>query len=550
MRVPGAGRAGPEPSLGKDAATSPSALRISVSVVCCSSIHARSCPHGPESVAGVDCMSPGGRTGTRSALTTFRNPSATNLATVVRRARANCSTASSRSFSIDADTRAVSTRFRAVRLALARAGLRAEGPFFLAITVSSASSRRRFAFWGSGPYFRGVKVALVILHADPRKGGAEGYTVNLAHALVRRGHDVTLVATSFGPQCDGVKQVSLDGHGVTRLGRYRTFVKSFDQHLATTPRYDVVHSITPVRRCDFYHPQAGLAAEALASGHLKHEGIRRPLDQLATRLNRKRQFVGLIEGEMLSGADAPTVLCVSDMVRRTALEHYPEMPEGKLVTLFNAVDPNRFDPGAKPQAAEDVRRTFGMGADKVVALIVAQDFKRKGLRPAIEAVARVPDQRLVLVVVGKPDPRPYQRLAAQLGVSNRVIFAGPTPDTYGFYRAADFFVLPTWHDPCSLVVLEALAMGLPTITTVQNGAGEVIEQGRHGYVLPDPSDIEGLAHGIRQLLDPHTRRAQREACLDLRPRLSYEHHLDQLEALYTRAKASSAPVARQSGMAE
>ena len=479
-------------------------------------------------------MSPGGSTGERSAPTTFRSPSATSCATVVRRARANCSTASSKPFSIDAETRAVLTRGRAARVAFARAGLRAEGPFFLAIIVSSASSRRRFAFWVSRPYFRGVKVALVILHADPRKGGAEGYTVNLAHALVRRDHDVTLVATSFGPQCEGMKQAPLDDRGVTRLGRYRRFVNSLDQHLAAASRYDVVHSIAPVRRCDFYHPQAGLAAEALASGHLKSEGIRRPLDKLATRLNRKRQFVGSVERAMLSGADAPTVLCVSDMVRRTALEHYPSMPEGKLLTLFNAVDPDRFDPDAKPQAADEVRQKFGIGADTVVALIVAQDFKRKGLRPAIEAIARVPDERLVLLVVGKPDPRPYQQLAARLGVTNRVIFAGPTPDTYGFYRAADFFVLPTWHDPCSLVVLEALAMGLPTITTVQNGACEVIDEGRHGYVLADPSDVEGLARGMRQLLDPHTRRAQRDACLALRPRLSYERHLDQIESLYAR----------------
>jgi UDP-glucose:(heptosyl)LPS alpha-1,3-glucosyltransferase len=383
-----------------------------------------------------------------------------------------------------------------------------------------------------GPTFAAVKVALVILHADPRKGGAEGYTVNLAQALSRRGHDVTLVATSFGPQAEGIRRVPLDGGGVTRSGRYRRFVDSLDEHLATSPGYDVVHAIAPVRRCDFYHPQAGLAAEALASGHLKYGPVRAPLDKLATRLNRKRQFVGSVERGLLSGERAPVVLCVSDMVRRTAREHYPRMPEAKLVTLFNAVDPARFDPDVKPQARDEVRRQFGIGPEKVVALIVAQDFKRKGLRPAIEAVARVDDPRLVLLVVGKPDPRPYQQLAARLGVTDRVIFAGPTSDTYGSYRAADLFVLPTWHDPCSLVALEALAMGLPTITTAQNGASEMIERGRHGYVLADPSDVAGLARGISELLEPRTRQARRDACLALRPRLSYEHHLDRLEGLY------------------
>ena len=287
-----------------------------------------------------------------------------------------------------------------------------------------------------------------------------------------------------------------------------------------------------MRRCDFYHPQAGLAAEALASGHLKYGPVRASLDKIATRLNPKRQFVGLVERQLLTGSDPPTLLCVSDMVKQTARAHYPKMPEEKLVTLFNAVDPDRFDPETRPAARGEVRRRFNIAPDKVVALIVAQDFRRKGLRPAIEALAQVREERLVLLVVGKPDPRMYRELAARLGVEGRVIFAGPTPDTYGFYRAADFFVLPTHHDPCSLVVLEALAMGLPTITSIQNGAHEVITPGIHGDVLRNPADAAALAAAMRGMLDDPARGAMSRACLALRPGLSYERHLDQLEGLY------------------
>lgn len=397
-----------------------------------------------------------------------------------------------------------------------------------------AAASNSFAFCAACPYFRGVKIALVILHADPRKGGAEGYTVNLAHALAGRGHDVTLAATSFAPACEGIAQAPLDGGGVTRLGRYRAFLDSLDRHLDRT-RYHIVHSITPVRRCDFYHPQAGLAAEALASGHLKHKGFRRPLDRLATRLNRKRQFVASVERELLKAKRPPTLLCVSDMVRRTGLAHYPSLPEEKLVTLFNAVDPHRFDPAARPDARDATRAALGVAPDKVVALIVAQDFQRKGLRPAIEAIARIPHEQLILLVVGNPDPRAYRDLAQRLGVAGRVIFAGATNDPYGAYAAADFFVLPTYHDPCSLVVLEALAMGLPSITTAQNGAGELIEEGRHGWVLADPDDVPALAVAMTRLLNRSVRAAQQAECLALRPRLSYARHIDQIEGLYASA---------------
>lgn len=375
-----------------------------------------------------------------------------------------------------------------------------------------------------------MKVALVILHADPAKGGAEGYTVNLAGSLKARGYDVALLATSFAESARVVQNVPLDNTGLTRLGRYRSFIDSLDRHLREN-RYDIVHAITPVRRCDFYHPQAGLAAEALASGHLKYRGFRRPLDKLATRLNRKRQFVAGVERDMLLSPDSrTTVLCVSDLVKETARRHYA-LPEGRLVTLFNAINSKFFDPIINPGVRNEVRAKHGLG-DQVVALIVAQDFRRKGVRPAIEALARVPDERLSLLVVGKPNPAEYRALAKSLNVEHRVIFAGPTTYTYAFYQAADFFVLPTYHDPCSLVVLEALAMGLPTITTRQNGAFEIMAEGEHGYVLSSSDDIESLAQAMRDMLDLERRQAMRRACLALRPRLSWEAHLDQLRDLY------------------
>src|SRR5215207_10094365 len=86
-------------------------------------------------------------------------------------------------------------------------------------------------------FARRVKIALVILHADPAKGGAEGYTVNLAGSLKRRGHDVTLLATSFAPSAEVVCNTKLSQRGLSRLGRYHTFVSSLDAHLEKT-KYD------------------------------------------------------------------------------------------------------------------------------------------------------------------------------------------------------------------------------------------------------------------------------------------------------------------------
>src|SRR5204862_7713294 len=137
----------------------------------------------------------------------------------------------------------------------------------------------------------------------------------------------------------------------------------------------------------------------------------------------------------------------------------------------------------------------------------------KGLREAIEAMARVKDERLHLTVVGKPSPDAYLRIAKNLGVANRVNFAGATTDVRPFYRAADVFVLPTRHDPCSLVVLEALAMGVPVISTIFNGACEIMTEGLHGFVLRDPADVNALAEAMRRLSGAGCRDGVSRACL-------------------------------------
>jgi UDP-glucose:(heptosyl)LPS alpha-1,3-glucosyltransferase len=182
-----------------------------------------------------------------------------------------------------------------------------------------------------------------------------------------------------------------------------------------------------------------------------------------------------------------------------------------------------------------VRERFGLDAPgTVVALLIAQDFERKGLREAILATCGGDGEgeRPKLLVVGKEDTRKYEQLASRSCGAKDVTFAGRTDDAYAFYQAADFFVLPTRHDPCSLVVLEALAMGLPVISTVFNGACEIMTDGRHGFVLSDPSDVEALAGAMRQLADARRRQQMSRACIELRPRLDYAHHLEQLLALY------------------
>lgn len=393
-----------------------------------------------------------------------------------------------------------------------------------------------------------MKVALVILHADAARGGAERYTMELAEALAQRGHHVSLLASTFAATDSSIQQIPLSASGPTRLRHYLCFLDALDAHLGEMS-YDVVHAMLPVRRCDIYHPHAGIAAEAVARGHLKYrDPLRRAVARAANRVNRKRQRFATVERRLLIGEgdrarspdDGPILLCLSDYVKRTVQTYYPQLPEARLATLLNATDLQKFDPAARPGAGAKWRERFGIAPDRVVALMIAQDFARKGLHEAIAAWREVNDPRLVLLVVGKDDPRPYQRLLTGPNVKN-VIFAGATDDPYAAYQSADFFVLPTRHDPCSLVVLEALAMGVPVISTIFNGATEIMQHARHGYVLADPANVSTLAQSMRDLLDDGRRHAMRQACLALRPTLAYSTHLDRLLQIYANCRSRRSP---------
>jgi UDP-glucose:(heptosyl)LPS alpha-1,3-glucosyltransferase len=355
-----------------------------------------------------------------------------------------------------------------------------------------------------------MRVALVILHADPARGGAERYTADIAEALAKRGHTVSVLASDFPQNHPPAERVAIQSRGITRVAQYQRFLDSLDEHLAKHS-YDIVHAMLPVRRCDLYHPHAGVAVEAPTG--------------LKAIFNPRRTEMAKVERGLLTRADPPTVLILSDYVKNFVTKHYPSLPQSKLQKLFNSVDLHRFHRDRQPKKS----------SDEVMALIIAQDFERKGVPEAIEAVKQVNIElprgapRLRLVVVGKEHAA---------GVDSDVTYAGETQEIGEFYAAADFFVLPTRHDPCSLVVLEALAMGLPVITTKQNGASEIMTDGREGFVL-ESRDDPLLVDRMKQLLDPRLRQRMSEAALALRPRLSQEEHVNRLLEIYESTRAGS-----------
>jgi UDP-glucose:(heptosyl)LPS alpha-1,3-glucosyltransferase len=363
-----------------------------------------------------------------------------------------------------------------------------------------------------------MKIAMVILHADRMRGGAERHTIELADRLIDRGHQVHLLATSFD---DGVlaDRHLIDARGVTRTGRYVRFLAGVDEAIARIGP-DVVHSILPVRGCDVYQPQSGYETINLREEPLARTGAARIVKRFTNALNLKRRRFAAIERDMIRSGRSIN-LCRSERMRELASSTF-DVDRSRFETHYNAVDLSRF-------VWRDARDT-----DRPTFLIVAQDFVRKGVDRCIVALSRMSNRHAKLVIVGSPDPSACRLLATRIGVEDRVTFAGPQRDVRPFFADADAFVLPTSHDPCSIVVIEALASGLPTITTSINGASDLMRPD-DGVVLVDPLDVAALAGAMDRFADFSSRSRAAAALRIDRERLSMSRRLDELEAIYERS---------------
>jgi UDP-glucose:(heptosyl)LPS alpha-1,3-glucosyltransferase len=226
------------------------------------------------------------------------------------------------------------------------------------------------------------------------------------------------------------------------------------------------------------------------------------------------------------------------MVRRD-MQEFHRVPDERLHLVYNGVDVACYSPAACEPLRTDARQRFGLAEGEVCFLLVAHNFRLKGLRELVEAAARFHARRPAdpwrILVVGKGGARPYQRLASRLGCAERLVFAGTLDDILPAYAAADAYVHPTWYDPCSLVVLEALACGLPIITTRFNGASELVEDGREGLILDSPAEVERLADALERLMDPTCRAAMGAAARRAAEQVPLERNFREMMVVFQRA---------------
>jgi glycosyltransferase involved in cell wall biosynthesis len=167
--------------------------------------------------------------------------------------------------------------------------------------------------------------------------------------------------------------------------------------------------------------------------------------------------------------------------------------------IFNGIDTVQFSIPARLARRQGARFRRKFSDDEFVLLLIGNDWRMKGLPAILESIAAAPDLPLRLIVAGSDVPANFSGIVEHLKVGNRCLWEPARPDVLDFYAAADVYVSPSREDSFGLPVAEAMACGLPVITSKFAGVSELIQNDRDGFVLSDPMDVASLTTILRKL---------------------------------------------------
>jgi len=328
-----------------------------------------------------------------------------------------------------------------------------------------------------------LRIALVV-HDYHRHGGHARYVAELATRF-RRDHAVTVFANTFEePDPAGITYRHIPAWRANALTTIASFI--MPAALLARGRFDIVHA----------QGLCGLRQDVVTA-HICQPAWFAAADRYAGRPGwRKRVFravVTRLDRLVMRPGAAARFIAPSARVKDDLAEYYGLTDRVRVV--HHGTDTEAFHPRNRGKWRDAVRAELGLAPTNCAALYVGD--LQKAMPAAVRAVARVPGVRLV--AVSRSDPAPYAALAASEGVADRVVFAPFSAEVARYYAAADLFLFPTYYDAFGLVLTEAMASGLPVVSSRAAGAAELVTHGESGWLTAEPWDADQIAAGVRTL---------------------------------------------------
>jgi UDP-glucose:(heptosyl)LPS alpha-1,3-glucosyltransferase len=375
-----------------------------------------------------------------------------------------------------------------------------------------------------------MDIALCYESVLPARGGAETYIGDLSRRLARDGHSIHLYACRWDSAAlpAAMHYHRMDVPTGPRFLRPWRFGTACERALAIA-NHDVTMGFDKTWGQDVLYPQGGLHAASAEHNMRKFPDLwSRGLAAIGKWFDLAAWSYSRLERKQYLSPNRPIVIVNSLMVRGHFERYYGIAPES-LRVVRSAIDPMRFAADDRLKRRHEERARWGVSPEDTVGLFVGMNYRLKGLAPLINACARVPREKSFrMAVVGHQNFRRYEHQARQLGIADRVIFLGHRNDPKDAYFASDFLAHPTFYDPCSLVALEALACGLPVITSRYNGAAELLTPPTNGLVIDDPHDAAVLGECLTKMCDRGYRSEAAVAARQTGLKWTFEHHYQAL----------------------
>lgn len=336
-----------------------------------------------------------------------------------------------------------------------------------------------------------IRLAIVRQRYNPA-GGAERFVSRALEAL-RQNTDleVALLARRWEP-LSGIRALRVAPFYLGNVWRDWGFARAA-RRAWLAEGFDLVQSHERIPGCDIYRAGDGVHARWLTLR-------RQTMDfwgRLSLALNPYHHYVRRAERRMFLDPRLKLVICNAHMVKREIQQAFG-LPDERFAVIYNGVDTDAFHPRLAAQHRARMREQWHIPQDAPLLLYVGSGFERKGVARALAALVDHPSAWLAVVGADKHAAR-YRRQAERSGVADRVRFCGAQRDVKPFYGMADAFLLPTLYDPFPNVCVEALACGLPVLTSTTCGAAELLHDGENGWVV-EALDPAGWSRALGEWL--------------------------------------------------
>lgn len=371
-----------------------------------------------------------------------------------------------------------------------------------------------------------MRIAIVKRRYSLRAGGSERYCVNLARNLTGRGHEVTVIGERIDEDLRGeVPFLPVAVNRATSWTRNRSFAVNA-RRVAARGNFEIVYGLGRALGLD-----AVRVTERLQS-HWVNVRYRPAAYRFLQRWNPRHRTLIDLERSIYQSREVRRIITQSQLDSQLVQKYYG-IAASKIRIVYNGVDTESFHPGVAADRSA-VRRELRIADDTPLAVFASMDFDGKGLAWILQALHNAAEIPIHLAVLGTGPISRFRRLAAALGLEQRVHFAGRVSGIQRYYGAGDLFLLPTHYEPFPNVNLEAMACGLPVLTTQTAGGVDIIREGENGYSISSMHDVAAMTAVLRHhfQLPSRVRRQMSGCCWESAQSLTIDRNVNQTLAIF------------------